>query len=350
MATLKDDLVIWNALANPELIEVVSEPVFKTITPVYTPDCTTINVQYSTTYSDDAKWVQTQLQANGFYLYDNNGNKLIPDGIPGLYTIAGVKAFQISQDIYVDGIVQNQTCTNLKTPNTLLKINAIYVNPNSTGAPNFTLLKQNGFSDALIMDIGYSVADWHTLKAQCEDVGNTIVSGWVFPGSDMINDIAGSGVGLHLDIENSNVLTATYLGKVTSTPNQVLTYLSDIQQICQFNNVKFSIVTKLDAVDSLSAYGLPSYQEMMQYVDWIGVMAYSGDYGISDANMTAYAKLSEQEAPGKMVFMLESYNSDNDVTPKAETTVLNEINLTLPYCNGVGEFRFGLLNLGLVTA
>ena len=51
-----------------------------------------------------------------------------------------------------------------------------------------------------------------------------------------------------------------------------------------------------------------------------------------------------------MVFMLESYNSDNDVTPKAETTVLNEINLTLPYCNGVGEFRFGLLNLGLVTA
>jgi hypothetical protein len=76
-------------------------------------------------------------------------------------------------------------------------------------------------------------------------------------------------------------------------------------------------------------------------------MLYIGDYG-QDINglrkWTETYHVYNLIYPGKIVAGLETYQSDEDLTPKNTSTIFAEIMAVKPYTKGVILFRYGLSN------
>jgi hypothetical protein len=76
-------------------------------------------------------------------------------------------------------------------------------------------------------------------------------------------------------------------------------------------------------------------------------MLYIGDYGQDINGLRTWAETYHVYNiiyPGKIVAGLETYQSDEDLTPKNTSTIFAEIMAVKPYTKGFILFRYGLSN------
>jgi hypothetical protein len=76
-------------------------------------------------------------------------------------------------------------------------------------------------------------------------------------------------------------------------------------------------------------------------------MLYIGDYGEGIIGLTNWVEtynFYNTIYPGKIIIGLETYQSDQNPTPKSANIILEEIKAVQPYTHGVILFRYGLSN------
>jgi hypothetical protein len=120
-------------------------------------------------------------------------------------------------------------------------------------------------------------------------------------------------------------------------------YISEIKAMrSATQGVTFSLCVKPDGWDDDQYYYL-----IAPLCDHIVPMLYIGDYGQGIAGLTNWVKLYNIYNiiyPGKIIAGLETYQSDENLTPKNASTIKEEINAVEPYTQGVILFRYGLSN------
>ena len=199
-----------------------------------------------------------------------------------------------------------------------------YINPQVTPISeiNFTTLKDAGITDiyVLVTDENYSkVLSEAKRNADAVDIRT---HAWVFPGFSHAAEVADMDVGVQLDVETYNM--PEYVSKIKA-----------MREATQ--GVTFSVCVKPERWDGDQYYYL-----IAPYCDYIVPMLYIADYkeeidGLKD--MVAIYKIL---SPGKIVVGLETYQSDEDLTPKTKNAVLAEIKAVKPNARGVILFRYGL--------
>jgi len=110
--------------------------------------------------------------------------------------------------------------------------------------------------------------------------------------------------------------------------------------------VPFSLTVKPDRWDGTQYYYL-----IAPLCDYIVPQLYVGDYEQGITGLTNRVKNYNQIYnlyniifPGKIVVGLETYQSDQNTTPKNTSTLSAEIKAVQPYTHGVILFRYGLSN------
>jgi hypothetical protein len=208
-----------------------------------------------------------------------------------------------------------------------------YINPNVTPISeiNFKALKSAGITDVyvLVTNDNYLPVLSETQK-KADSVGIK-TNAWVFPGFNHASQVAKMKIGVQLDMETYDM--PTYLLQILAM--RLATY-----------GETFSITVKPDGWDGNQYYYL-----IAPLCDYIVPQLYVGEYGQGITGLTNKVKNYNQIYniydiifPGKIVAGLETYQSDQNTTPKNSSTVSAEIKAVKPYTHGVILFRYGLSN------
>lgn len=206
-----------------------------------------------------------------------------------------------------------------------------YINPSVTPISeiDFNTLKSAGITDVyvLVTNENYEKQLSET-KSRADAVGIR-TNAWIFPGFSYsaASQIAHMKIGVLFDVE-------TY---------DMPAYISQIQAMRQATQgVTFSLCVKPDGWDDNQYYYL-----ILPLCDHIVPMLYIGDYGQGITGLTNWVKIYNiynTLYPGKIIAGLETYQSDQNPTPKSAGTILAEIKAVQPYTHGVILFRYGLSN------
>ena len=154
---------------------------------------------------------------------------------------------------------------------------------------------------------------------------------WVFPGFSYASKVAQMKIGVQLDVETYNM--PAYLLQILAM--RLATY-----------GVPFSLTVKPDRWDGTQYYYL-----IAPLCDYIVPQLYVGDYEQGITGLTNRVKNYNQIYnlyniifPEKIVAGLETYQSDQNTTPKNTSTLSAEIKAVQSYTHGVILFRYGLSN------
>lgn len=205
-----------------------------------------------------------------------------------------------------------------------------YINPSRTPLSeiDFNDLKNAGITDVyvLVTDDNYlTVLSATKTKA---DVVGIRTNAWVYPGFNYASQVAQMKIGVLLDVETHDI--PAYVPQI-----QAMRFATQ--------GVTFSLCVKPDEWDGNQYYYL-----IAPLCDYIVPMLYIGDYGQDINGLTKWVKIYNIYNiiyPGKIIAGLETYQSDQDVTPKNASIILAEIKAVQPYTRGVILFRYGLSNL-----
>lgn len=204
-----------------------------------------------------------------------------------------------------------------------------YINPSVTplSEMDFNDFKTAGITDiyVLVNDDDY-VEVLTEAKTKADSVGIR-THAWVHPGFNHTSQVASMKIGVLLDVE-------TY---------DMPAYISEIKAMRSASQgVTFSLCVKPDGWDDNQYYYL-----IAPLCDHIVPMLYIGDYGQDITGLKEWVKfynIYNIIYPGKIIAGLETYQSDQNITPKDESTILAEIKAVQPYTRGVILFRYGLSN------
>jgi hypothetical protein len=209
-----------------------------------------------------------------------------------------------------------------------------YINPSATPLSeiNFNELKSAGITDiyVLVTNDNY-LPVLSEAKTKADTVGIR-TNAWVFPGFNYASQVAHMKIGVLLDVE-------TY---------DMPAYISEIRTMrSATQGVTFSLCIKPDGWDDNQYLYL-----IAPLCDHIVPMLYIGDYGQGIVGLKNWVKIYNIYNTiyhGKIIAGLETYQSDENITPKSTNTILAEIRAVKPYTHGVILFRYGLSNFtGLV--
>lgn len=204
-----------------------------------------------------------------------------------------------------------------------------YINPSVTPISeiDFNTLRSAGITDiyVLVTNDNYSPV-LSEAKTKADAVGIR-TNAWVFPGFSYASQVAQMKIGVLLDVETYDM--PAYISQI-----------KDMRSATQ--GVTFSLCVKPDGWDDNQYYYL-----IAPLCDHIVPMLYIGDYGQGITGLTNWVKIYNiynTIYPGKMIAGLETYQSDQNITPKSASTILAEIKAVQPYTRGVILFRYGLSN------
>ena len=154
---------------------------------------------------------------------------------------------------------------------------------------------------------------------------------WVFPGFSYASKVAQMKIGVQLDVETYSM--PAYLLQILAI--RLATY-----------GQTFSLTVKPDGWDGIQYYFL-----IAPLCDYIVPQLYVGDYKQGISGLTNRVKNYNQIYnlyniifPRKIVVGLETYQSDQNTTPKNTSTLSAEIKAVQSYTHGVILFRYGLSN------
>jgi len=204
-----------------------------------------------------------------------------------------------------------------------------YINPSVTPISeiDFNTLKSAGITDiyVLVTDDNYS-----TVLPEAKEKASAVgirTNAWIFPGFNYAPQVAQMKVGVLLDVE-------TY---------DMPAYIPEIKAMrLATQGVTFSLCVKPEGWDDNQYYYL-----IAPLCDHIVPMLYVGDYGQGISGLTTWAKfynIYNIIYPGKIIAGIETYQSDQNTTPKNASTLFTEIKAVQPYTRGVILFRYGLSN------
>jgi hypothetical protein len=199
-----------------------------------------------------------------------------------------------------------------------------YINPKVTPVSkiNFTTLKDAGITDIYILvrnDNYYSILSEAKLKADSVGIKT---NAWVFPGFKHASQIARMKIGVQLDVETYHM------------PD----YIPEIKAMRKATHgVPFSVCAKPEKWDGYQYYDL-----LYPHCDYIVPMLYIGDYQVEITHLKSVTQFYNYIYPGKIVAGLETYESDQNLTPKGKNTLLKEIRAVQHHTRGVILFRYGL--------
>jgi hypothetical protein len=208
-----------------------------------------------------------------------------------------------------------------------------YINPNATPISeiNFIDLKSAGITDVYVLVKNNNYSPVLTEAKNKADAVGIRTHAWVFPGFTHASQVAQMKIGVQLDVETYNM--PAYILQILAM--RLATY-----------GVTFSLTVKPDAWDGTQYYYL-----IAPLCDYIVPQLYVGEYNKGITGLTNRIKNYNQIYnlyniifPGKIVAGLETYQSDQNLTPKNASTLSAEINAVKPYTRGVILFRYGLSN------
>ncbi|OPY22612.1 MAG: hypothetical protein A4E26_01220 [Methanobacterium sp. PtaU1.Bin097] len=204
-----------------------------------------------------------------------------------------------------------------------------YINPSVTPLSeiNFQDLKNAGITDiyVLVSNDNY-LPVLSEAKTKADNVGIR-TNAWVFPGFNYASQVAQMKIGVLLDVETYDM--------PASIPE-----IKAMREATQ--GVTFSLCVKPDGWDGNQYYYL-----IAPLCDHMVPMLYIADYDKDIIDLTNWVKfynIYNIIFPGKIVAGLETYESDQNLTPKNESTLLAEIKTVQPYTHGIILFRYGLSN------
>ncbi len=160
-------------------------------------------------------------------------------------------------------------------------------------------------------------------KTKADSVGIR-THAWVFPGFEHASQVRDMKIGVHLDVETYNM--SEYVPEIKS-----------MRQATQ--GVTFSISVKPDVWDGNQYFNL-----IAPYCDYIVPMLYLGEYPHKISSLSDWVGMYNLIFPGKIVAGLQTYQSEDDLTPLNESTILTEIRAVQFNTHGVILFRYGLSN------
>jgi hypothetical protein len=204
-----------------------------------------------------------------------------------------------------------------------------YINPSITPISeiNFSALKSAGITDIYVL---VTNNDYLSVLSQAKTKADAVgirTNAWVYPGFIYASPVANMGIGVLLDVE-------TY---------DMPAYIPQIQAMrLATQGVTFSLGVKPDGWDGNQYYYL-----IAPLCDHIVPMLYIGDYGEGIIGLTNWVEtynFYNTIYPGKIIIGLETYQSDQNPTPKSANIILEEIKAVQPYTHGVILFRYGLSN------
>ncbi len=201
-----------------------------------------------------------------------------------------------------------------------------YINPSNTPISeiDFNTLKSAGITDVYVLvtnDNYQSVLSETKTKA---DAAGIKTNAWVYPGFNYASQVAQMKVGVLLDVETYDM--PTYIPQIKAMRSAT-------------QGVTFSLCVKPDGWDGNQYYYL-----IAPLCDQIVPMLYIGDYGRDTTSLTNWVKFYNIIYPGKITAGLETYQSDNNSTPKNLNDISAEIKAVKPYTHGIILFRYGLSN------
>ncbi|BDZ68794.1 hypothetical protein [Methanobacterium ferruginis] len=199
-----------------------------------------------------------------------------------------------------------------------------YINPRVTPISeiNFTALKDAGITDIYVLANNNNYSSVLPEAKERADTVGIKTHAWVYPGFSHASEVAQMKIGVQLDVETYDM------------PD----YLSEIKAMRQdTEGVPFSLAVKPERWDGNQYYYL-----IAPYCDYIVPMLYIADYDEGVTGLRNWAEFYNFIYPGKIVAGLETYESDQNLTPKDQTTVLEEINAVQYNTHGVILFRYGL--------
>ncbi len=239
--------------------------------------------------------------------------------------------FTLSLGLSSVGVAAADSSTNTQTNTNYIV--GYYINPNVTPISeiNFNALKSAGITDiyVLVTNNNYSpVLSEAQIKA---DAVGIRTNAWVYPGFKYASQVAQMKIGVQLDVETYNM--HAYL-------------LQILEMRLATQGVTFSLTVKPDGWDGNQYYYL-----IAPLCDYIVPQLYLGEYSQNITGLTNKAKSYNQIYnlyniifPNKIVAGLETYQSEQNATPKNTSTISEEINAVKPYTRGVILFRYGLSN------
>jgi hypothetical protein len=207
-----------------------------------------------------------------------------------------------------------------------------YINPSITPISeiNFKALKNAGITDiyVLVTNNNY-LSVLSTAKTNADAVGIR-TNAWVYPGFSHAPQVAHDmKIGVLLDVETFDMFA--YVPQI-------------LEMSLETVGVSFSLGVKPDGWDENQYYYI-----IAPLCDHIVPMLYIKDYGQGITGLTNWVKINNIIYPGKIIAGLETYQSDQNLTPKSASTISAEIKAVKPYTHGVILFRYGLSNFnGLV--
>ena len=208
-----------------------------------------------------------------------------------------------------------------------------YINPNVTPISeiNFNTLKSAGITDIYVLVTNNNYLPVISEAKKKADAVGIRTNAWVYPGFNYASQVAQMKIGVQLDVETYNM--PAYLLQILAM--RLATY-----------GVPFSLTVKPDRWDGTQYYYL-----IAPLCDYIVPQLYVGDYEQGITGLTNRVKNYNQIYnlyniifPGKIVVGLETYQSDQNTTPKNTSTLSAEIKAVQSYTHGVILFRYGLSN------
>lgn len=199
-----------------------------------------------------------------------------------------------------------------------------YINPTVTPISkiNFTTLKNAGITDIYVLvrnDNYYPILSEAKLKA---DAVGIKTNAWVFPGFKHAHVIARMKIGVQLDVETYNMTE----------------YIPEIKAMREATQgVSFSVCAKPEKWDGYQYYDL-----IYPHCDYIVPLLYIGDYDMGITHLKSVTRFYNYIYPRKIVAGLETYESDQNLTPKDGKSLLKEIRAVQHHTRGVILFRYGL--------
>ncbi len=206
-----------------------------------------------------------------------------------------------------------------------------YINPSVTPLSeiNFKALKSAGITDIYVLVTNNNYLSVLSAAKTKADAAGIRTNAWVYPGFNYASQVAQMKIGVLLDVETFDM--PAYVPQILAM--RLATH-----------GVTFSLCVKPDGWDENQYYYL-----IAPLCDHIVPMLYINDYGQGKTGLTNWVKIYNIIYPGKIIAGLETYQSDQNPTPKSASTISAEIKAVQPYTHGVILFRYGLSNFnGLV--
>lgn len=175
--------------------------------------------------------------------------------------------------------------------------------------------------------------------------GNWVDPNTISSRNDIIATVDGikklSGVyGIHLDY-------LRYPGTAKGQTSAITSLVKTIRE--RTSGLVLTAAVMPEGASNAQYYG-QDYAALAKYLDALVPMVYKGNYKASRDWITSATKYIVGKAPGKVVVALQTYNSDQDTTKLAVTSLNNDIEAARNGgANGIALFRYGLSNFGAAT-